>query len=64
MARAPDASALEAAGLSEATAREMYQLLAIANYHDRFVVPTVQQRETEDLYAGHGEAGFPPGSIG
>ena len=61
--QAPDVAVLEAAGLSEATAREMYHLLAIANYHDRFVVPTVRKAEVEDLYTGHGEAGFPPGSV-
>ncbi|MCL4500368.1 MAG: nitrate reductase subunit beta [Deltaproteobacteria bacterium] len=58
----PDAVALETAGLSEETAREMYHLLAIANYHDRFVVPTVRKAEVEDLYKAQGEAGFPPGS--
>lgn len=62
--QAPDVSALEAAGLTVAMAQEMYHLLALANYHDRFVVPTVRKEETADLYQGHGEAGFPPGSIG
>jgi len=62
--QAPDASALEAAGLTVAMAQEMYRLLAIANYHDRYVVPTVRNEEAEDLFEGHGEAGFPPGSIG
>jgi len=61
--QAPDASCLSAAGLTEAMAREMYSLLAIANYEDRFVVPTVRKAEQEDLYQGHGEAGFPAGSI-
>jgi nitrate reductase / nitrite oxidoreductase, beta subunit len=60
----PDVPALEAVGLTAEMAREMYHLLAIANYHDRFVVPTVRKEEAEDLYQGHGEAGFPPHSIG
>ena len=64
MNQAPDVSALEAAGLTEAMAQEMYHLLAIANYHDRFVVPTVKKEETEGLFEGQGETGFPPGTIG
>jgi len=60
---APDTQPLEAAGLTAALAREMYQLLAIADYHDRFVVPTVHKEEAENLYVGHGKPGFPPGSI-
>ncbi|HBH14674.1 MAG TPA: nitrate reductase subunit beta, partial [Leclercia adecarboxylata] len=35
-----DARALEEVGLSEAQAQEMYRYLAIANYEDRFVVPS------------------------
>lgn len=60
----PDIPALEAAGLTPETAMEMYRLLAIANYHDRFVVPAVRKEEAADLYRGHGDAGFPPGSTG
>lgn len=59
----PDPGALEAAGLSPETAREMYHLLAIANYHDRFVIPTGKKELVENLYQTHGEVGFPPGSI-
>ncbi len=61
---APDLAALEAVGLSEAMAREMYQLLAIAPYRERYVVPTVRREEAVDLYEAQGGAGFPPGSIG
>jgi nitrate reductase beta subunit len=60
----PNIQALEDAGLTETLALEMYHLLAIAEYRDRFVVPTVRNEEVGDLYAGSGELGFPPGSIG
>jgi nitrate reductase / nitrite oxidoreductase, beta subunit len=60
----PDVPALESVGLTQETAQEMYHLLALANYRDRFVVPTVRKEEAANLYRGHGEAGFPPGSIG
>lgn len=59
-----DTRALEAAGLTEVMAQEMYHLLAIADYHDRFVVPTVRKEEVENLYDRHGAVGFPPGSVG
>jgi len=61
---APDVAALEAVGLTPDTAREMYQLIAIGDFNERFVVPTVRKEKEEDLYQGHGEAGFPPKSIG
>lgn len=35
-----DTRALEEVGLTEAQAQEMYRYLAIANYEDRFVVPS------------------------
>jgi nitrate reductase / nitrite oxidoreductase, beta subunit len=59
---APNSKVLEDVGLTENLVREIYQLLAIANYEDRFVVPTVRKEESEDLDAGHGEMGFPPRS--
>jgi nitrate reductase beta subunit len=50
---------LEAVGLSEAAAQEMYELLAIANYEDRFVIPTSQEEwRQEDPYAFQGAHGF------
>ena len=35
-----DLTALEQVGLTEAQAQEMYRYLAIANYEDRFVIPS------------------------
>ncbi len=37
---APNAEVLDAVGLSVAQVEEMYRYLAIANYEDRFVIPT------------------------
>jgi nitrate reductase beta subunit len=59
-----DASVLEGAGLSPDAAEEMYRLLAIAKYGERFVIPTVQREAVDNLHRERGEAGFPPGSLG
>lgn len=61
---APDPSPLEAAGLTVELAQEMYRLLAISHYHDRFVVPTVRKETGKDLYEAKGTVGFPPGIAG
>ncbi len=61
----PGADALlEEVGLTPAMADEMYGLLALAKYRDRFVVPTVQKEEVGDLHRDRGMCGFPPGSQG
>jgi nitrate reductase beta subunit len=54
-----DTTALQAAGIDEATAKEMYRYMAIANYEDRFVIPTGHQEfSLEDFYAFQGQNGF------
>ena len=53
-----DARVLERAGLSIAEAEEMHRYLAIANYEDRFVIPTAHREEAENTYALHGGCGF------
>lgn len=54
-----DTTALSNAGISEHMAREMYRYLAIANYEDRFVIPTGHQEVTlEDFYGFQGQNGF------
>ncbi len=51
--------ALEAAGMTEEMAQDMYRYLAIANYEDRFVVPTSHEEERLDDSHGHqGQNGF------
>lgn len=42
-----DTRALEEVGLTEAQAQEMYRYLAIANYEDRFVVPSSHRELAE-----------------
>jgi len=39
--------------------KEMYRLLAIAKYEERFVIPTTHKEESEDLYLQRGIAGLP-----
>jgi nitrate reductase beta subunit len=54
-----DASMLSRVGLSEAQAEEMYRYLAIANYEDRFVIPTAHEEyRQEDYYAFQGQNGL------
>ena len=54
-----DTRALEAAGITEEQAKEMYRYLAIANYEDRFVIPTGHAEVSlEDFYSFQGQNGF------
>ena len=54
-----DTTALDAAGMTEDQANEMYRYLAIANYEDRFVIPTGHEEMVlDDVYANQGQNGF------
>jgi nitrate reductase beta subunit len=54
-----DTRALDAAGLTEDEAKMMYRYLAIANYEDRFVIPTGhEEQRQEDPYAFQGQNGL------
>jgi nitrate reductase beta subunit len=54
-----DTRALDEIGMSVEMALEMYRYLAIANYEDRFVIPTGHQEVTlEDFYGHQGQNGF------
>ncbi len=56
-------AALDAVGLSVQQAEDMYRYLAIANYEDRFVIPTAKEEyRQEDYYAFQGQMGFSPGN--
>jgi len=60
----PNTAGLEAVGMSEAQSKEMYQLLGIANYEDRFVIPTAHEELVqEDPYAFQGQDGFTAGNF-
>ena len=55
----PEAPALlSGVGLDEATANDMHRYLAIANYEDRFVIPTAHREEAENAYQLRGGCGF------
>jgi len=54
----PDAALLSSVGLDEATANDMHRYLAIANYEDRFVIPTAHREEAENAYQLRGGCGF------
>jgi len=54
-----DLRALNAIGMSEEMAKEMYRYLAIANYEDRFVIPTSKEEtRLPDYYGFQGQNGF------
>ena len=49
---------LEEVGLTEANVEDMYQTMAIANYEDRFVIPTTHREYAEEAFDLRGECGF------
>jgi nitrate reductase / nitrite oxidoreductase, beta subunit len=51
-------TALAQAGLSVAQVEDMHRYLAIANYEDRFVIPTSHRERAEDAYGLRGSCGF------
>jgi nitrate reductase / nitrite oxidoreductase, beta subunit len=53
-----DTRALEQVGLSEAQAKEMYRYLAIANYEDRYVIPTSHRELAREAFPERGGCGF------
>ncbi len=53
-----DTDVLDAVGLTEAQVEDMYQTMAIANYEDRFVIPTSHREYAEEAFDLRGECGF------
>ncbi len=53
-----DTAVLKQVGLTPAMADDMYQTLAIANYEDRFVVPSSHKEIVEDSFNEKGSCGF------
>ena len=49
---------LDQVGLTVAQVEDMHRYLAIANYEDRFVIPTSHREEAEDAYGLKGSCGF------
>ncbi|EPI9001099.1 nitrate reductase subunit beta [Escherichia coli] len=53
-----DTRAIDEVGLSVAQVEEMYRYLAIANYEDRFVIPTSHREMAGDAFAERNGCGF------
>lgn len=56
-----DLKVLEDVGLTQLQVEEMYRYMAIANYEDRFVIPTAHREEAfkiDDAYGERGGCGF------
>jgi len=49
-------------GLTPAQIDDMYQIMAIANYEDRFVIPTAHRETVEDAYDLRSGCGFTDGN--
>jgi nitrate reductase beta subunit len=49
---------LQQTGLAAADVEEMYRVMAIANYEDRFVIPTTHREYAEDAFELRGSCGF------
>jgi nitrate reductase beta subunit len=54
----PNVAALKQAGLSVEDVEAMYQVMAIANYEDRFVIPTTHREYAENAFDLRGGCGF------
>lgn len=54
----PDTGLLDEVGLTTDLIEDMYKIMAIANYEDRYVIPTGHREETLDAYGESGGCGF------
>ncbi|MFO1246058.1 MAG: nitrate reductase subunit beta, partial [Ramlibacter sp.] len=57
-----DDAVLDQVGISRAMVEEMYHVMAIANYEDRFVIPTTHREYAENTFNVRGGCGFSFGS--
>ncbi|WP_033827064.1 nitrate reductase subunit beta [Bacillus andreraoultii] len=53
-----DTEIIDELGLTEDGIKQMYRLLAIAKYEDRFVIPKSHKEEVQDLYYDQGACGL------
>jgi nitrate reductase beta subunit len=51
-------AALKQVGLTQAEVEDMYHVMAIANYEDRFVIPTAHREYAENAFDVRGGCGF------
>ena len=56
--RTENAEVLRQVGLTAAEVEDMYRYMAIANYEDRFVIPTTHREHAENAYDLRGGCGF------
>jgi nitrate reductase beta subunit len=56
--RRVNVSALTQVGITQAEVEQMYQLMAIANYEDRFVIPSSHREYAENTFDMRGGCGF------
>jgi nitrate reductase beta subunit len=56
--KSADPEVLDSVGLTVEAAQDIYRLLALARYDERFVVPTLNRADGERLYADQGCCGF------
>ncbi len=54
----PDTTILDEVQLTTDLVEDMYKIMAIANYEDRYVIPTGHREETLDAYGESGGCGF------
>jgi nitrate reductase beta subunit len=52
------AQVLKQVGISQAEVEEMYHVMAIANYEDRFVIPSTHREYAENTFNVRGGCGF------
>lgn len=55
---APNTAVAEKVGLKPEQIEEMYRYMALANYEDRFVIPTSHREAGEDAFGLRGSCGF------
>jgi nitrate reductase beta subunit len=53
-----NAAAIEQVGMSRLEVEEMYHVMAIANYEDRFVIPSTHREYAENTFDVRGGCGF------
>ncbi|MGE0660248.1 MAG: nitrate reductase subunit beta [Reyranellaceae bacterium] len=53
-----DLAVLDRVGLDRAKVEEMYRYMAIANYEDRYVIPTTHREYAENTFDLRGDCGF------
>ena len=53
-----DESLAETVGLTGVQIEEMYKVMALADYEDRFVIPSGHREDSEDMYDERGACGF------